>query len=296
MNIRDMEYLTAVADLGNFSRAAEQCNVSQPTLSAQIKKMEEFLDIQMIERGGRQARLTAAGGQIAACARRILRENRRIMEIAAEAGDPMAGSFRLGAFPTLAPYFFPQAVGAIKRAAPRLRLMLTEDKTRTLLERLAAGDLDAALLALPVTDPQFTAKPLFTEPFYVAVPRDHPLSLRDEVCTGELRRHKVMLLEEGHCLRDQALDICALAGIREDQEYSATGLETLRQTVIAGTGITLIPRIAAAAADGIKYLPFKENPPSRTVALVWRKSVQRPEAIEAVYAACESVAPQAEPG
>ena len=281
MNIRDLTYLLAVSELEHFGHAAEQCYVSQPTLSGQIKKLEEELGIKLFERTNRRVLLTEAGEQIAHCARRILHEVEVIREIAESSNDPMAGKFRLGAFPTLATYVFPSLVTKVKEAAPNLRLILLEEKTAVLIERLRHGDIDAALLALPVTEDFFRSIELFKDEFYLAVPNDHALANQQYVDTKKLRRQPLLLLEEGHCLRDQALDICQTHGIAEEQDFKATGLETLRQMVKAGTGITLMPNTAVDRSDpDISYVPFVEPVPSRTIGLVWRKTSSRQPLME----------------
>lgn len=289
MNLRDMEYLVAVADLGNFSRAAEQCHVSQPTLSGQIKKLEGYLGVTLFERGGKQAMLTDAGVQIVESAKRMLRESCHIREIAANAGDPLSGSYRLGAFSTLAPYLFPKIIPCVRAEAPSLRLMLFEDKTDLLIEQLLRGDIDAAILALPVHEPQFISQELFTDIFMLAVPADHCLAKRTFVTQKELHAHKLLLLNEGHCLRDQVLDICRAFGVNEDDEYRATGLETLRQTVIAGTGITLMPAIAALPVTSIVYIPFEDPVPQRRIAILRRKSSRRKEVHQVIADICARV-------
>ena len=273
MNIRDLTYLVTAADLGHFGKAAEQCCVSQPSLSNQIKKLEEELGITLFERSNRRVMLTEAGKQIAEIARGILRDVGTMRELAATHHDPLSGNFRLGAFPTLSTYLFPQLVTRVKAAMPHLRLILVEEKTSTLIDQLKHGALDAALLALPVAEEGFASAALFNDPFYLAVPPKHPLATKRTVDQSELAKEKLLLLEEGHCLRDQALDVCQLHGIGEEQDFKATGLETLRQMVKAGTGITFIPRIAIDENDdAIRYIPFSNPAPTRQIGLFWRKN------------------------
>lgn len=276
MNIRDLQYFAAVADLEHFGKAAERCCVSQPTLSGQIKKLETALGVTLFERTNRQVILTEAGGQILRSAQRILREVDTIEVVARSQRDPLSGKFRLGAFPTLAPYIFPKLVPEIKTGMPGLRLILIEEKTAVLIEKLEAGEIDAALLALPVEGHHLETQRLFDDEFLLAVASEHKLSAAKCVDQGTLKDHHLLLLEEGHCLRDQALEICQLNSSAEDQEFRATGLETLRQMVLAGTGITLMPKIAVQANEvGIKYIPFSGTPPVRTIGLVWRKTTAR---------------------
>lgn len=276
MNIRDLKYFLAVAELEHFGQAAEQCHVSQPTLSGQIKKLEEQLGITLFERTNRRVMLTESGSHIATYARRILREVDAIHEIAESSRDPMAGKFRLGAFPTLSTYVFPKIVPKVKEVMPNLRLILSEEKTYYLIDKLKNGDIDAALLALPIHDDFLLSQELFDDEFYLAVPPDHALTKYDKIDQKMLKKHRLLLLEEGHCLRDQSLEVCQLHGISEEQDFKATGLETLRQMVKAGTGITFMPKIAIQENEmGIHYIPFKPPAPSRKIGLVWRKTSAR---------------------
>lgn len=281
MNLRDLQYLIAVADLRNFSQAANQCCVSQPTLSSQIRKLEDTLGITVFERSNKRVMPTETGEQIIALARRILREVEAMHDVAQSAHDPLAGKFRLGAFPTLSTYIFPSLVPKITAVLPQLKLVLVEEKTQALLDRLKRGELDAALLALPVHDEQLAVKTLFDDDFFLAVPPQHPLAQKKIVEQTDLASNTLLLLEEGHCLRDQALEVCHRAGLEEEQDFRATSLETLRQMVKAGTGITFMPKIAIHPNEtGICYIPFKKPAPYRTIGLVWRKTSARMAVIE----------------
>ncbi len=282
MNLRDLQYLVAVAELGHFGKAALQCNTSQPTLSMQLKKLEDYLGVQLIERSNKRVMMTPIGESIAAQANTILQHSADIHALAKAAQDPFAGEFRLGAFPTLAPYYLPVAVPAIHQALPRLKLLLVEEKTPLLLERLKTGALDAAFLALPVEEEWAESVPLFDDPFLLAVPHHHPLAKRKQVTQRDLQDERLLLLEDGHCLRSQALAVCSLTGAAEQQEFRATSLETLRQMVGAGVGITLMPQLAAGKEKSVKYLPFAGLAPSRTIGLVWRKHTARKACIERV--------------
>lgn len=276
MNLRDLHYLTTVAELRHFSKAAEQCHVSQPTLSGQIKKLEQQLGVVLFERTNKRVIPTEIGEQVVASARRILSEMRYMEEIARGARDPEAGTLRLGAFPTLATYIFPTLVPELREAMPKLRLVLVEEKTAELIRQLKAGELDAALLALPAGEDGLVEEPLFCDAFYVATPPDHPLAGRETVSHDDLLPYQLLLLEEGHCLRDQALGFCQRHGIREEQDVRATGLETLRQMVRAGTGITFMPAIAREKReDGICYIPFNEPVPERVIGLVYRPTTAK---------------------
>ncbi|MDQ6970717.1 MAG: LysR substrate-binding domain-containing protein [Mariprofundus sp.] len=283
MNLREMSYLVAVADLHHFSKAAEQCNVSQPTLSTQIKKMEQWLGIKIFERNNKRVMITEAGRDIIQSAKKILQEVERIKEIAECSQNPLAGKFRLGAFPTLSTYVFPSIVPQIKALMPDLRLILIEDKTSALMESLHRGDIDAALFALPLHDDFFEVKALFDDRFFLAVPPNHPLAEHTEIAVEALASYRLLLLEEGHCLRDNALEICQQHNIAEEQDFRATGLETLRQMVMAGTGITLMPEIAINAHEtGIHYIPFTEPTPYRSIGLAYRKTSTKKEIIQHV--------------
>jgi LysR family hydrogen peroxide-inducible transcriptional activator len=281
MNLRDLSYLVAVADLRSFVQAAEQCCISQPTLSTQIKKLEDTLGVKVFERSNKKVMPTELGEKIVASARRILHEVEHIKELADNAQDPMAGNFRLGAFPTLSTYVFPDLVPMIKQTLPNLRLILIEEKTDQLITQLKHGKIDAALLALPIHEDTLETITLFEDVFMLAVASDNPLAQKATIEEADLYHHQMLLLEEGHCLRGQALQICQLNNIEEQQDVRATGLETLRQMVRAGTGITFMPKIAIhEPEDGICYIPFVKPAPTRTIGLVWRKTSVRKQLME----------------
>jgi LysR family transcriptional regulator, hydrogen peroxide-inducible genes activator len=276
VNLRDLEYLVAVVDHGHFGRAAEACHVSQPTLSMQIKKLERELGLELLERGRRGASATPAGERVAAHARSALREARAIEEVARALQDPASGTLRLGLFPTLAPYLLPHVVPGIRGRFPRLELLLVEEKTEVLLALLRAGDLDAAVVALPVPDEDLEHALLFEEEFVLAVPAGHPLAGRaGPVPTSVLAGEDVLLLDEGHCLRDQALTVCSLAGAAERRDFRATSLETLRQMVAAGVGVTLLPALAVQppvpASDDVVVVRLVDAP-ARRLGLLWRRT------------------------
>jgi len=276
MNLRDLRYLIALADLRHFGRAAEACHVSQPTLSTQIRKLEEELGVALVERAPRHVMLTPVGTDIAERARRVLADVEQMREMARRTADPEAGSVRLGMFPTLGPYLLPHVVPKIRARFPRLELLLIEEKTTVLLNMLRAGQLDAAVLALPLHEDWLETEFLFEEPFMLAVPGDHPLASHRDLRLSELVDQNLLLLEDGHCLRDQALEVCSLAGAGEKEGFRATSLETLRQMVAAGVGITLLPMLAVTPpvpnSPSIKLLSFKNPPPTRRLAMVWRRS------------------------
>ncbi len=276
MNLRDLKYLVALADHRHFGQAAAACFVSQPTLSTQIRKLEDELGVALVERAPRRVMLTPVGREVADRARRIVAEVEQLRETARRSHDPEAGTVRLGIFPTLGPYLLPHVVPGIRARFPRLELLLVEEKTETILRMLREGRLDAGLLALPLHDEQLHVEFLFEEPFLLAVPEQHALASHDELSMRDLAHGRLLLLEEGHCLRDQALDVCRLAGADEKTGFRATSLETLRQMVAANVGITLLPTLAVQPpvprSDSIHLIRFRENAPSRQVAMVWRRS------------------------
>ena len=276
MNLRDLRYLVALADHRHFGRAADASFVSQPTLSTQIRKLEEELGVSLVERAPRKVMLTPVGRDVTERARRIVAEVEQLKESARRSQDPEAGTVRLGLFPTLGPYLLPHVVKRIRERFPRLELLLVEEKSDAILARLRDGRLDAGLLALPVHDDQLHAEFLFEEPFVLAVPEAHPLAKRDSLALSELADQRLLLLEDGHCLRDQALEVCQLAGAGEMGEFRATSLETLRQMVAANVGVTLLPSLSVkppvARSENIHLLAFRDSSPSRHIAMVWRRS------------------------
>jgi LysR family hydrogen peroxide-inducible transcriptional activator len=276
MNLRALQYFVKLADLRHFSKAAEACFVSQPTLSTQIKKLEEELEVQLVERAPKKIMLTPVGEEIAERARLVLSDIEQIRTVARRSGNPAEGSLRLGIFPTLAPYFLPHVVPRVRALYPKLKLQLSEEKTEDILRMLHQGVLDAALLALPITGDGLEVDILFEEPFVLAVPDDHPLADRPHISLQELKGSELLLLEDGHCLRDHALEVCALAGAHERVDFHATSMETLRQMVAAAVGITLMPLLSVkppiAETRSIVIRPFDNPAPSRTIALVWRRS------------------------
>jgi len=276
MNLRDLRYLVALADHRHFGKASAACFVSQPTLSTQIRKLEDELDLQLFERAPRRVMLTPAGRDIVERARRILGDVEQLKEAARRSRDPEAGTVRLGLFPTLGPYLLPHIIPELRKRFPKLELLLLEEKTESILRMLREGTIDAGVLALPLHDEQLHIEPLFEEPFLLAVPESHALAKRDSLSMSELAEQSLLLLEDGHCLRDQALDVCQLSGAGEKTGFRATSLETLRQMVAAGVGITLLPSLAVQPpvprSDAIHLLRFESNPPPRRIAKVWRKS------------------------
>jgi LysR family hydrogen peroxide-inducible transcriptional activator len=294
MNLRDLEYLVALAETRHFGRAAERCHVSQPTLSAQVRKLEDALGVALVERRPRKVALTATGEAVVELARRMLRDAEDIHALGRASQDPLAGQLRVGFIPTLGPYLLPRVAPRIARALPKLQLMLYEYQTASLVERTVGGELDLAILALPADTKGLVTRSLFAEAFLVAMPQHHRLTAKKRVKASDLGGERLLLLEEGHCLRDQALEVCARVDTKE-QDFRATSLETLRQMVAAGLGLTLLPRLAVegpfASARGLVVRPFAPPSPNRVIGAAWRRSTSRAKAIDAVCEVISHAAP-----
>jgi LysR family hydrogen peroxide-inducible transcriptional activator len=252
-------------------------------LSAQLKKLEDELGVVVFERSNKRVVITTVGKVVVAKARTILQECEQLKQIAENARDPLAGIFRLGIIPTLGPYLLPQILQPLRKELPKLDLIIHENKTENILQMLKQGELDAIILALPVNVEDFTVAELFYEPFYVALPKVHPLSKKQSLTLRDLQQETLLLLEEGHCLREQALEACALSVSKEKTGFQATSLETLRQIVAAGAGITLLPALSLTSAKqdpAIVIRPFVSPMPSRRVGMLWRKSSVRNQCCE----------------
>jgi LysR family hydrogen peroxide-inducible transcriptional activator len=288
MNLRDLRYLVALADERHFGRAAERCHVSQPTLSAQIRKLEEYLGVPLVERQPKRVSLTETGQKVVARARKLLLEADAIVEESKADSDPLGGTLKLALIPTVGPYLLPHVAGRLRRAMPRAKLLLYEYQTEPLLEKLRDGEIDLGIIALPFEHEGLEAAELFEEPFTLAVPANHPLAERERVRVEDLKDETLLLLEDGHCLRDHALEVCSRIGLQDTQDYRATSLETLRQMVAAGHGVTLLPELAASTpvgtARGLRVKAFSRPAPARTIGAVWRKSTTRGQAIGTVVA------------
>ena len=274
MTLQELKYIVALAEIGHFGRAAEHCFISQSTLSTQIKKLENELGVMLFDRGHKQVALTSVGQQVITSARIMLEEEQRIHSLVKTQQDPMAQTVRLGAILTLGAYYLPDALHTLRRAHSKLRLLLREDLTENLLQQLHSGKLDAALVATPINETTLNVWPLFVEPFYAALPAAHVLASRKTITLDQLSAEKLLLLDEGHCLRDQALAVCGWQNSNE--EIRATSLETLRQMVGMGVGVTLLPALAATSLHpqmrkAVAIRPLKSPGASRTIALVWRK-------------------------
>ena len=290
MNLKDLKYLVALADTGHFGRAAQRTFVSQPTLSAQLKKLEEYLGVKLVERHPKNVQLTEVGKEVVARARRMLSDGDEIVALARNNTDPLAGKLKVALIPTIGPYLLPRVMLKLRKALPQLGLMLYEYQTEELLKRLRDGDIDLGILALPVDQEGLESRRLYREEFTVALPSDNPLAQKQTIKATDLKGQTLLLLEDGHCLRDQALEVCSRIDVREAEDFRASSLETLRHMVVAGLGVTLMPELAVespfGSQRGLVIRQFSKPAPARTVGAVWRKSTTRRAAIEAV---CETI-------
>ena len=287
MNLRELQYLVAVDEERHFHKAAERCFVSQPTLSGQLKKLEEELGVLLVERTSRQVAMTDVGRIVADRARGILAEVKAIREVAETFHDPMAGELHVGLIPTVAPYLLPVLMPALKKTYPKLKLWLHEYQTAVLLEKLHRAELDVLILALPVDTDEFAELGLYLEPFQLAVPKVSGSEFAEPMIRlGDLNNREMLLLEEGHCLRGQALEVCFMAGARENAGFHASSLETLRHMVGEDMGMTLMPELAVPArpsrSDSVRYIPFADPKPNRRVGMLYRKGSYREEAFRAI--------------
>lgn len=277
--LRQLQFLDAIAQKGSFSRAAEACHVTQPTLSAAIKELETLLDVQLVERRARGASLTAAGSEIARRARMVLTEAQDLVAAAREAGKPLTGTFRLGAIPTIAPYVLPHIMPALRTAYPDLKLFLREEKTDRLVDDVRARRLDAALIALPWEASGIETEAIADDEFLFIAPAGHPLTSKNGLSPDDLAEADVLLLEDGHCLRDHALSVCALNTGPADADFSATSLQTLVHMVAGGLGVSLVPRVAAdaglLAGTDVEMRPFTAPLIGRKIGVAWRAGSPR---------------------
>jgi LysR family hydrogen peroxide-inducible transcriptional activator len=277
--IRQLEYITAIDDHGSFQAAADACHVTQPGLSAQVRQLEDMLELQLFERGRKPVLVTPSGREILTRARRVLTAVAELHEAARSASRPLTGPLRLGVIPTVAPFLLPAVLPAVRRAHPELRLELHEAHTLDLVAALARGELDLLLLALEAPLGDTDTLPLFEDPFMLAVPRGHRLADRKRIRESDLAGEVVLLLDDGHCLRDQALSICSSAGASELGDFRASSLTTLVHMAASGAGVTLLPalatRVPAALDRDLSLVPFTRPVPKRTIGLAWRKTSPR---------------------
>jgi len=295
MNIRELEYLIAVDEERHFHRAAERCFVSQPTLSGQLKKLEQELGVLLVERNNRQVSMTVAGQAVVKHARTVLAEINAIKDAANYFHDPMVGDIRVGIIPTIAPYLLPIIMPQLNKHFSKLKIWLYEYQTHVLLEKLQKSELDCLILALPIEKHDFKELDLFREPFRLAVKKDHALGKMKQINMGDLAKQELLLLEEGHCLRGHILDVCLLSGVKEQGQYHATSLETLRHMVAEGAGMTLMPELAVPTkitkADAIRYIEFSDPKPNRRIGLLYRKNSYREETFNNISELIKSVVP-----
>ncbi len=273
MNIRDFEYLVALAEHKHFRKAAEACFVSQPTLSGQIRKLEDELGTALLERSSRRVLFTEAGLQLVQQAKKILGEVKLFTDMATLQGKEMSGPLHIGFIPTVGPYLLPKIIPQLKVQFPDLALYLHEAQTHQLVRQLEEGQLDCLVLASVAETAPFKEIELYNEPMSIAVPCDHEWAKRDDIDMLELNGKTVLALGDGHCLRDQALGFCFAAGAKDDERFKATSLETLRNMVAAGGGITLLPALSIPAEkerDGVCYIQASNPQPSRLIVLVYR--------------------------
>jgi len=279
LTLRDLQYVVAVAQHGHFGRAAQACHVSQPALSGQIKKLEAHLGVTLFERSARHVALTPVGEAVVRQARVVLEEAEKVVAAAQAPRAPLAGPLRLGAIATLGPYLMPYLLGPLRRRYPRLALTIKEGLTQDLLAELRAGELDAVLAARTFPEDGLDVRPLFVEPFLLTVPRGHPLQHKHPVRASELRAEDMVLLEDGHCLRDQTLALCPPNRRGNVREMHVTSLETLRHLVASGAGYTLMPILAVnrdRRLQGlIHYRPLEGRDIGRDIVLVCRERYPR---------------------
>jgi LysR family hydrogen peroxide-inducible transcriptional activator len=303
MTLTELKYIVAVARAKHFGHAAEACFVAQPTLSVAIKKLEDELGVTLFERGGAEISVTPLGAQIVAQAERVLEQTAAIKELAKQNKDPLSGPLRLGVIYTIGPYLLPPLVKLMIDKTPQMPLILQENFTVKLLELLRQGELDAAIMALPLPDHGMSMKALYDEPFVVAMPGQHPWTERKKIAAEDLKTETMLLLGNGHCFRDQVLEVCpemarfSAPGNGMQRTFEGSSLETIRHMVASGIGLTVLPRASVPEMDGkdsmLQFRPFAAPEPSRRVVMVWRKSFTRKAALDAI---CEAVGQCALPG
>ena len=283
--LKQLRYFAALTETLHFGRAAERCQVTQPAMSMQIRELEAELGVVLVERTAAGVFHTAPGAEVARRARQILLAVQDLVDLARHGGRALAGPLRLGVIPTIGPYLLPQVLPTLHATYPELQLALRESQTEHLIEALSAGDLDLLILALPVGREDVATMPLFDDAFNLVVAEDHPLARRGAINQKELLAERLLLLEEGHCLRDQALSLCHAAGANQADDFRASSLATVVQMVANGYGSTILPDLAlpveAGAHSRLRVVPFRAPVPVRTVGLAWRSSSPRqPDFVE----------------
>jgi LysR family hydrogen peroxide-inducible transcriptional activator len=298
MTLTELRYIVALFETGHFRKAAELCHVSQPTLSIAVKKLEEELDVTLFERSRHKVTATPIGERIVQQARTVLRETRNLEQMAEQGRDPLGSVLSVGAIYTVGPYLFPRLINRLSQVAPQMPLFIEENYTAVLRVKLSAGDLDAIFVALPFTEPDVVTRAVYDEPFVVLLRDDHPLSGEKQIEPDALAHHRVLLMGEGHCFRDQVLEACpglqqslSDGHARGQAMLEGSSLETLKHMVASGLGITVLPESAANVAqygeDTLAVRPFAEPVPRRTVALAWRASYPRHQAIDILIEALQ---------
>jgi LysR family hydrogen peroxide-inducible transcriptional activator len=289
MTLTDLKYIVALARERHFGRAAEKCFVAQPTLSVAVKKLEEQLGLILFERSPQEVRLTPVGERIVAQAEKVLAEAAQLAEIAAAGKDPLAGPLRIGVIYTIGPWLLPKLVPLLKDSAPAMPLILEENFTHRLLEKLKATELDVAILALPVEEPGLVAQAIYDEEFRVLVPAGHAWARQKAIDPAALLDAQLLMLGPGNCFRDQVMDLCAVASQQagvSPHVLEGSSLETIRHMVASGVGVTVMPATAVESISPkdplLRVRPFAEPTPTRRVGLVWRASFPRHQAVEVV--------------
>src|SRR5271165_1438401 len=298
--LRQLKFLVALADRRHFGQAAEACYVSQSTLSAAIQELEQGLGVTLFDRTRRSVAPTGIGLEITERARTILRQAEDLVDIALAAHDPLSGPLRLGVIPTIAPFLLPRMLPKLREAAPELKLYLREEQTAPLLARLEAGQLDAVILALPVPLADAESEDVALDPFFVVCPRSHRLASLETVRPGDMATEDLLLLEDGHCMREHAMAACELEGARRNVALQGTSLHTLVEMTASGLGVTLVPEMAIGlgllAGLDLHVAPLAGDRPWRRIALVWRKSSGRKETFRRLAGLLRAAAaPAAEP-
>ena len=284
--LRQLRYLQALHEHSHFGHAAEACHVTQSTLSAGLAELEDLLGAQLVERTKRRVLFTPLGNEVARRGLALLLDAEALVEMVRSTVEPLSGPFHLGVIPTIAPYLLPRLVLPCKVAFPHLQLYLREVQTARLIDELNDGQLDAGLLALPYPTGNLGITTLGNDPFYLACPADHPLAARESIDAEDLERAELLLLEDGHCLREHVLEVCKLRPTRQQDEIKGTSLPTVIQMVAAGLGVTLLPQLAvqSGALDGLGLVtrPLKEEGAGRQLALAWRGSSPRGDEFRAL--------------
>ena len=292
MTLTELRYIVAVAQEKHFGRAAQRCNVSQPTLSIAIKKLEEELSVPLFDRSSNEVITTEAGERIVAQARRVLDEADVIRRLASQEQNELDGTFKLGLIFTVAPYLLPKLILSLRDIAPNMPLVLEENYTHMLTEALKRGELDAIVVAEPFQETGIVTEQLYSEPFFVIVPKDHPFEELDAVTQHELAQEQVLLLTEGNCMRDNVLDNCTELAAKQKinglaNTLQGSSINTIRHMVASGLAISVLPATALTENDHMLFsiIPFAGEAPSRRVVLAYRRNFVRPKALAAIRSA-----------